>query len=140
MRPAVVVLLLAAALAPFALRPDDAPDVWEETLWEARRRGFPYRRTWMRAADGDRAALLEMIRFSRWTDAAGGLGHGVALTELADLLGDEGFAGAVSALSPEERRLARRMLEVGVAYRREWQDPDLTPRLYPLSWSAAASP
>ena len=139
MRAGFGVLLLGAALAPFALRPDRAPDVSEETLGQAADRGFPYRRTWMRAADGDRDALADLLRFSRWTDAAGSLGHGVALTRLADLVGDREFSEAVFLLGAEERRQARRSLEAGVAYRPEWQDPTRAPGLYPLTWAAASS-
>jgi hypothetical protein len=134
---AVVVLLLAAAAAPSWFPFVDAPRFWDETLGEAADQRFAYQAHWLAAVRGDEVALERLLRFS--ADAAGGLGHGVALTELADCIGDVRMAGAIGELDGIARSSARRYLEAGVAYRREWQDPSLTPKLYPLSWAAASS-
>jgi hypothetical protein len=139
MRRVIVASLVAgAALAGLPGSRAPVPNIADETLAAARRRAFAYRRTWQRAAGGDLRALRDLLEFS--ADAAGGLGHGVSLTELADRIGDSRMAEAIRDLEPERRRRAGRFLEAGVAYRVEWQDPSLTPRLFPLSWAASTSP
>ena len=90
-------------------------EVAEETLHQAKDQNFKYEFILDKAESGDKEAIAALLRFDK-SDAAGALGHGVVLIELADLIGDKTFADVVRVQDFKTRRAVARYLEAGVAY------------------------
>ena len=88
--------------------------VWEETSSQARNVEFPYVATLQRAESGDVNSIIALMQFH--ADAAGGLGHGIVLIELLDLVGEARFCEAIAQLSPPEKQSLALYLDAGIAY------------------------
>ena len=130
---AACVIALLILFCPYK-RPTIEP--WEETLWQAEDCDFDYRGALCRAEYGDREAIVELLRFTSKTDAAGSLGHCQVMILLLLKLGDRTFADAVSGAPEDARKWAALVIEDGAA--------DLEPRLprpvrelYPATFAAA---
>lgn len=118
--------------------PEPEDGLWEETLWQAQSVGFSYARQYRLARNADPEALYELQKFTGKTDAAGSLGHGVALVEVIEAAGDAAFSRQLGRLTPEIRHLIPRMLCAGLSYGPWRDDRDGAVRSrYPLTSAAA---
>ena len=86
-----------------------------------------------RSLEGDREALISLIRLGQYTDAAGALGFGVLLQAIALRIGDEAFAEACRGLSSQERERTYHILEAGFDYGDEAYQVEDLPRQLPLT-------
>jgi len=102
----------------------------DEVLHQASRQGFDYKRHIEAAASRDEAATRELFIFSRHTDAAGSIGHGVALVDLFQTIGEEMSARVAATLSSGDRKRLKRILEAGVSYG-FLTGPEEFPKRYP---------
>lgn len=109
--------------------------VASETVEQARAGGFDYNANLAKAEHGDEGAIAALLRFSGQADAAGGLGHGVALVQLFALNGDAKMASVIGAQTDSVKLSVRRSLEAGEAYVSPQPDKPLR-ELYPTSFAA----
>ncbi|HVE38254.1 MAG TPA: hypothetical protein VNM14_00115 [Planctomycetota bacterium] len=138
--PAIALIGTAGSSQPtldsFPRGPIGNEDVWEETLWAARDTGFDYLGSANSARNGDVAALDRLLQFSRETDAASALGHGVVLIRLLRELDDPSFAAALEKRPHGEKPLLRGLLRAGLAYGFPETNPDCLSSLFPISYRA----
>jgi hypothetical protein len=114
-------LICAPIESPAAVR------IGEEVLSQAERVKFDYRQHVSAAAAGDERAMRELFLFSRHTDAASSLAHGVALVDLFQTIGEEMPARVAKTLTSDDKRRITLIMEAGVAYGlraapEEWTD------------------
>lgn len=88
----------------------------EEVLSHAAYARFDYTQHVSAAATGDERAVRELLLLSRQTDAAAAIGHGVALVDLFQTIGEEMPARVARTLSSDDKRRVTLMMEAGVAY------------------------
>ena len=112
--------------------------VAEETLWAAKRVKFDYTAALKAAQAGDVKAIETLLMFNE-TDAAASLGHGVALVELGNQVGDKVYAEIISALPAESRKDIKNYLNAGVAYATNPKHKRPIAEQFPLSTKALAA-
>jgi len=114
--------LLVAFIVLLALAVQGRRDeVWEETLTQADGEGFDYLREFRAAKRAEPESIYRLLMFTGRTDAAGAIGHGIALMEVAEAAGDAVFSEQVRRLTPQARRWIPHMLASGLSYGR-WRD------------------
>src|SRR5258706_12050061 len=101
---AVAILLMVGLFgcSPKGQRSAVPAGVAEETLVQANSEGFEYIREMDAAKGGNEDAIRELFRFSTRVDAAGAIGHGVALVGLFDIIGEQKPAQVAMSLRSEE--------------------------------------
>lgn len=110
----------------------------DEVLGQAEYANFNYRQHMSAAASGDEMAVRELFLFSRRTDAAGSIGHGVALVDLLQAIGEKMPARVAKTLSSDDKRRLTVMMEAGVAYGFR-AAPEEWPNRYPQMAAALRS-
>lgn len=115
-----------------------APRIAEETLITAKSCGFDYTKQMDEALKGDEGAIRELFLFSSRTDAAGSIGHGVALVELFRVIGEESPARIAKTLKSDEKQVLVRILEAGVAYAFK-TGPEEFPKRFPQVFASLAT-
>jgi hypothetical protein len=117
----------------------------EEVLGQAERAGFDYRQQIKASEAGDERAVRELFLFTRHTDGAGALGHGVALVDLLRTIGEEMPARVAGSLNSEDQRRLALVMEAGVDYGlhappQEWTTrfPRMAAALRPFRFSSPA--
>ena len=133
-------LVLGALIVAWGFLKPPSEGIWEETLWQAEASGLDYEAAFRSARTGDRAALGKLLAFSARADAAGGLGHGVALIAVLKSIGDPDFASAVRGQPGQLRMTIRRSLEAGLAYAPGGLDPTNLSGLFPETSRATLEP
>ena len=112
--------------------------VAEETLWAAKAVKFDYTAALKAAQTGDVKAIETLLMFNE-TDAAASLGHGVALVELGNQVGDKLYAEIISALPIESRKGIKNYLDAGAAYATDPKHKRPIAEQFPLSTKALAA-
>ena len=107
----------------------------EETLYTANEERFDYLRQYQLACDGNENAIRKLYLFSHRVDAAAAIGHGVALVDLLERIGEITPARAAQSLNREDQQLLTVMLEAGVAYRYQVEPEEFRQR-YPRVFTA----
>jgi len=93
--------------------------VWPDTVDQFQHRGLDFKRSLRHALrDGD-SGVRDFIADSRFTDAAGGLGFGVTLLDLAQHIGDDRFSRIAASLESKEKAKVWLLLRAGAEYRRQ---------------------
>lgn len=117
-------------------RPRSRIGVAYETLDQARRVRFDYGGHLVRAEQGDIAAIVQLLRFSLHTDAAGAMGHAWVLLQLMQIVGDPQFSAAVGHEPSDVKAIVKEMLEAGEI---EMQTARPLREEYPLTFGALNS-
>jgi hypothetical protein len=105
-------------------------EVWSETVGQFQRSGKDFRRAIARAVQEGDVGIRDFIHDCRFTDAAGGLGYGVALIGIAEHVGDKRFSRVAASLEHKDKEKVWLFLRVGAEYRRQpISDTELARRL-----------
>lgn len=87
-----------------------------ETIIQARDEGINYQEAFNRALKKDLEQIYILLWFSLKADTAGSIGHGIAIIDLMEGLGDDYFSSILSDQSIKVKKAVYHSIDIGADY------------------------